>query len=410
MVRSRRLIDRPAVALGALLQVMLLVGCAHPIGGSPLALARVDAAVAGATVAHRPGPVQGDAAAAAAAEVSGILADIEDFWVAQLGDAATPLKSGYTMVDTADPSADSGGTTGACSISLDGLRGNAFYCPANDSIVIDAAALVPVLRHDYGVGGLAVSLAHEYGHAIQARVGPTQQQRDSDPGRYPQILLEAQADCAAGAFVRWVVDGHSGRLRLPAGLLGSAVAPLVDFRDPTSELPTEQSAHGLSLDRLRFAMLGMRQGTTACSAMTMSGLRLTLGRAGTRTDSAPRFADLATVTTEAEHSVTRFTGTDDVGIADPADLTAAAPFGQFAQAAATVLATGRSGYPDPSGAACFTGAWAAAVFAKVPAGGLGSWPGDADEALDLIRHRPGADWDDIAGFVDGFDRGRAACH
>lgn len=399
------LTGRPAAPLGALLLTALLVGCAHPIGGSPLALARVDAAVAGVTVAHRPGPVQGDAAA----EVSGILADVEDFWAAQLGAAATPLKSGYTMVDTADPSADSGGT-GACSMSLDGLRGNAFYCSANDSIVIDAAALVPVLRHDYGVGGLAASLAHEYGHAIQTRIGPTQQQRDADPGRYPQILLEAQADCAAGAFLRWAVDGRSRRLHLPVALLGSAVAPLVDFRDPTDEPPTEQSAHGLSLDRLRFAMLGMRQGSTACSTMTMTGLRLTLGRAGTRSADVPRFAGPADVTSAAELSVTRFTGSDDVGIADPADLTAAAPYGQFAQAAATVLATGRSGYPDPSGAACFTGAWTAAVFGKATAGGLGSWPGDADEALDLIRHRPGADWDDIAGFADGFDRGRAACH
>lgn len=406
MVRAGRpgLIGRSA-AIGALLLAIGLVGCGRPVDGTAVAVAMVDTMVAGATVSQLPGPVPGDAVG----EVSGILGDVEDFWRAQLGAAATPLKSGYRLVDTADPVADAG-STGACSMNVDGLRGNAFYCPTNDSIVIDAAALVPVLRAQYGVGGLAASLAHEYGHAIQARIGPTQQQRDAAPGRYPQILLEAQADCTAGAFLRWVVDGHSRRLHLPASLLGSAVAPLVDFRDPSSASPTEQSAHGLSLDRLRFAMLGMRQGAAACSTMTTIGLRLTLGRAGTRIADAPRFADLADVTTAAELSVTRFTGTGNVGIADPTDIAAAAPYGQFAQAAATVLATGRSGYPDPAGAACFTGAWTAAVFGKATAGGLGSWPGDADEALELIRHRPGADWDDIAGFADGFDRGRAACH
>ena len=42
-------------------------------------------------------------------------------------------------------------------------------------------------------------------------------------------------------------------------------------------------------------------------------------------------------------------------------------------------------------------------------GGLGAWAGDADEALDLIRNRPGATFADVAAYVDGFHRGWAAC-
>ena len=40
---------------------------------------------------------------------------------------------------------------------------------------------------------------------------------------------------------------------------------------------------------------------------------------------------------------------------------------------------------------------------------LGSWPTDADEALDLIRARPGAGFDELAGFADGFHQGWGAC-
>jgi hypothetical protein len=49
------------------------------------------------------------------------------------------------------------------------------------------------------------------------------------------------------------------------------------------------------------------------------------------------------------------------------------------------------------------------VFGSVAAGQLGSWPGDADEALDLIRSRPGVGFDELAAYSDGFNGGRAAC-
>jgi len=40
---------------------------------------------------------------------------------------------------------------------------------------------------------------------------------------------------------------------------------------------------------------------------------------------------------------------------------------------------------------------------------LGSWPTDADEAMDLIRSRPGVSFDELAGYADGFARGWAGC-
>jgi len=95
--------------------------------------------------------------------------------------------------------------------------------------------------------------------------------------------------------------------------------------------------------------------------------------------------------------------------ADPADLALAAPLGQFAAGAAVALSAGRAVTGTDVGAACFTGAWTASVFGHAGVHRLGSWPTDADEAMDLIRSRPGADLDELTAYADGFHQGWAAC-
>jgi predicted metalloprotease len=396
-----------ALALAGVVLAAGLAGCDSPIAGTAAPAVRVDQALGGVPLTQSPDVVSGPAAR----DVAGILADIVDFWRAGLG-SRTPLTGGYTLIDTAATAAT--GNPSICASAREVVSGNAFYCPPEDRIVVDAAALLPVLRDRYGVGGLAASLAHEFGHAVQARIGPTAEQRRSAPGRYPQILLEAQADCAAGAFLQWAVDGHSRRLQLPPGSLAAAVAPLLDFRDApgpsTAAFGTAHPVHGLSLDRLRFLLRGIRDGSAACSGMKVADLRLTLDRAGTGAKGGRRFADLSAVHTAAAVSVATFDRETAVRAADPRDTAAATPYGQFAQATATALATGRGSYPDRAGAACFTGAWTSAVFGKAGRGELGSWPGDGDEALALIRNRPAATWAELAAFADGFDRGRSACH
>ncbi len=93
---------------------------------------------------------------------------------------------------------------------------------------------MPVLLGSYGSAGLAVAFAHEFGHAVQAQVGPTADDRAKDPGRYPSILIEAQADCDAGAFLAWASSGAAERVHIPPASLVRAVAPLLDFRDPAT--------------------------------------------------------------------------------------------------------------------------------------------------------------------------------
>jgi hypothetical protein len=131
--------------------------------------------------------------------------------------------------------------------------------------------------------------------------------------------------------------------------------------------------------------------------------------------SKPRYASPADVDRAAVASIQAFDPTalpENSGtVADPADLRAAAPFGQFARAAATALAAGRArfGADRPVAAACYLGAWTGFVYGKAGRGDLGSWPGDADEAMDMLRTRPGATFDELAGYSDGFDGGLPAC-
>jgi hypothetical protein len=297
------------------------------------------------------------------------------------------------------------------------IAGNAFYCPRDDGIVFDSSALVPVLLGSYGSAGLAVAFAHEFGHAVQAQVGPTPDDRARDPGRYPSVLVEAQADCDAGAFLAWASSGAAERVHIPPGSLVRAVAPLLDFRDPATVSRSDPVAHGLGLDRLTFLLTGFRAGAAACPQMSAETLPLTLGREGVTTSppsTLPRFPSTADAITAATTSVTGYAGQLGVSLPsvapDPADLELAAPLGQFAAAAAVAVAAGRViSDGDDIGAACFTGAWAASVFGHAGVDELGSWPTDADEAMDLIRSRPGAEFSELAGYADGFERGWPAC-
>jgi hypothetical protein len=298
------------------------------------------------------------------------------------------------------------------------IAGNAFYCPTYDGIVFDSSALVPVLLGSYGSAGLAVAFAHEFGHAVQARVGPTADDRAKDPGRYPSILIEAQADCDAGAFLAWASSGAAERVHIPPASLVRAVAPLLDFRDPATVPRADPAAHGLGLDRLTALLTGYRGGGAACPQLTVENLPVTLGREGVTTSlpsTLPRFSSTADVLASATSSVTAFAGQLGLSVptvaAAPADLELAAPLGQFAAASAVALAAGRAVSAGGSavGAACFTGAWAASVFGHAQVDELGSWPTDADEAMDLIRSRPGVSFDELAGYADGFARGWAAC-
>ncbi len=381
--------------------------------GSPLAAETILTDVPPAPVRHL-GPAtastEHDDAAAGA-----VLSDLGVFWTAALPAdfrrPFTPLTGGYVSID-----ATAATGSGPCVSSPDQIAGNAYYCPGSDAIVYDSAGLVPVLLGHYGVAGLAASFAHEFGHAIQARIGPTAAVRAEHPAQYPNLLIEAQGDCYAGSFLAWAAAGSAPHLRLPESSMVRAVAPLLDFRDPVTVPVDDPTAHGLSLDRLDSLLRGFRGSPKACSSLAAGELRPTLGRLGVVAGgTTPRFAGTDAAVAAGRLSVGAFAAglpavTSGSSVRpSAADLTAAAPYGQFAAAAAEALAVGRSRTGTPAGAACFTGAWAASVFGTAPRGALGSWAGDADEALDMIRARPAVTFAELTGYADGFARGWAAC-
>ena len=74
---------------------------------------------------------------------------------------------------------------------------NAFYCPAGDFIAWDESGLVIPYYVQQGDFAAAFVLAHEFGHAMQARL--PQRERLT-------VLSELQADCFAGAWARYVSD------------------------------------------------------------------------------------------------------------------------------------------------------------------------------------------------------------
>ena len=84
------------------------------------------------------------------------------------------------------------------------IEDNAFYCPDEDFIAFDDELLFPRLDDDFGRYTVAMVLAHEWGHAIQARLGSS----------LPGVITELQADCFAGSWMDRVRDGGAAGLQL----------------------------------------------------------------------------------------------------------------------------------------------------------------------------------------------------
>ncbi|ALG13230.1 neutral zinc metallopeptidase [Kibdelosporangium phytohabitans] len=199
-----------------------------------------------------------------------VIKDVEKFW--EDGFPATfddkpwqPLRGGYYSVDTSDKAAP----PPPCTDQASDVEGNAFYCPSADIIAWDRASLLPVLKEKFGEAAVMLVLAHEMGHAVQRRAGITQQSQRNDPQRYPTILLESQADCYAGSFVRWVSDGKAANLSLDRDSLDPALEAMVLFKDPVGTEQTAQGAHGDAFDRVSAFQDGFEKGAKLCSEITV---------------------------------------------------------------------------------------------------------------------------------------------
>jgi predicted metalloprotease len=190
------------------------------------------------------------------------LTDLEVYWGEQFpevfGTPFEPLQGGYFSVDPGDvdPSQYPDGI-GCGSDPLD-LENNAFYCvapdaPNSDSISYDRAFLAE-LGSEFGRFIPALVMAHEFGHAVQARVGTPA----------ASIAAETQADCLAGTWARWVADGEAEHSVLRTPELDELLRGYLQLRDPVGTRPGEEQAHGSYFDRVAAFQEGFDSGAEAC--------------------------------------------------------------------------------------------------------------------------------------------------
>jgi predicted metalloprotease len=193
------------------------------------------------------------------------LADLNTYWGEQFpgtfGTGLTPLTGGYFSVDPddLDPARYPNGRIG-CGQEIDTVTGNAYYCSSEtgggdgDAIQYDRAFLGE-LADGYGRFIPALVMAHEFGHAVQARVG------------YPvdrSINVETQADCFAGSWTAWVASGEAPHNAIRPGELDQILRGYLLLRDPVGTGAGESQAHGSYFDRVSAFQQGFDDGPTAC--------------------------------------------------------------------------------------------------------------------------------------------------
>ncbi|MFI5896145.1 neutral zinc metallopeptidase [Actinoplanes sp. NPDC051513] len=193
------------------------------------------------------------------------LSDIERFWTATYpsisdGKAFQPLQGGYHPYTQGSPPPACGGEEGV-------YQPNAFYCPVGDFIAWDAEQLIPQLQSNFGQLLVALVMAHEYGHAVQHRLGVTDQ---------PTVVLEQQADCFAGAWLADAMAGHSGSFNgITPAQIDAALAGMLQLRDQPGTSATNEGAHGNAFDRIRALQDGVQNGATKCAGYSAENLPIT---------------------------------------------------------------------------------------------------------------------------------------
>jgi predicted metalloprotease len=190
------------------------------------------------------------------------VSDIEEYWEGAFSEA---FDDKFTPVETLI-SWDANGFDGEfCGNDTYGLV-NAAFCYDDETIGWDRGELMPALRDAHGDMGVTLVLAHEYGHAVQRNAGLTNKGT-------PTLVAEQQADCFAGAYMRWVAEDNSPRFTLNTGDgLNNVLAAVIVLRDPVlSEGDPEVGVdeHGTAFERLSAFQFGFTDGPSACASIDM---------------------------------------------------------------------------------------------------------------------------------------------
>jgi predicted metalloprotease len=243
-----------AATVGAL----VLAACSPVLNGHP-------------TIGNAPNAnlkVHGDSGDAFDTTAKNAVSDVTDFWAGQYpkisgGRRFPPLRGGLYSVDGVKVanSRDVGAARAEACVSRSPtfIVDNGAFCTLDDSIVWDRAPshLFAQLAQKYGPLLVALIFAHEFGHAVQYRLGILRR-------NLPTIDTESQADCAAGAWAATALHGKAAHFRdVSPQKLDAALEGFLDGRDgtPTS---VQDISHGNGFDRLSAVADGIARGVTYC--------------------------------------------------------------------------------------------------------------------------------------------------
>ena len=245
----------PVVA--TLVGVLCTTGCATIVIGRPSSLEPSPVDVPAGAI-----EIVGATDSPADDQARNALADLQDYWSSTFpdvfGQPFQPLSGGYFSVDPGDVNAQQYPGGVGCGAQPLEAENNAFYCEDqntqhSDSITYDRAFLAE-LADQFGRFIPALVMAHEFGHAVQARVGSPQS----------SIAVETQADCFAGNWTRWVADGKAKHSRLRAPELDELLRGYLKLRDPVGTSTAAEQAHGSYFDRVSAFQEGFDDGAPAC--------------------------------------------------------------------------------------------------------------------------------------------------
>ena len=193
------------------------------------------------------------------------LADVLDYWTQTFpevfGEDFGSVEGGFWSIDPATTSDSDLPESGCFDRDVEELSDNAFYCPPDDAVYYDRAWMSD-LADEYGPFVIAEIMAHEMGHAVQGHAGIDDE----------SIVVETQAECFAGSWTRWVVDGNSRHFTVRAPALDPYLLGYLYFGDPAGSDPMMAGAHGSLFDQLSAFQEGYADGPQACVAFDSSRL------------------------------------------------------------------------------------------------------------------------------------------
>ncbi len=189
------------------------------------------------------------------------IADVTAFWTEQFPQHFAQEFPPVAKLLSYDSNTD---RIDVCGATTADVAMNAFYCPPEDLVAWDRGTLLPLLREKFGPMAVVTVLGHEFGHAVQYRLGA----KAGISGQTSTIVKEQQADCFTGAYFRWMAEGRSEYFQVSTSEgLNQVMASLFFIRDSPGQSHSADGAHGTAFDRTYAFQLGFQNDAAKCAAI-----------------------------------------------------------------------------------------------------------------------------------------------